>query len=1066
MNMAGQWFKKHDRGYKTVLSILFGLAGFALNFQTIIFPFGQYTVAILVGLLFPLLIALSWGWKYGLLSALAGGCQSMWWLWGPSNGFAVVPAVLPFTVWIAWHGWVAGLRARHGHQKWWMNPYAAEILFRACSTLILATITRWAVSLNPPSWSWAADASNVIPWNFTVFVAVKQGAVALSLLILADVLLHFNFIRRFFLLKPLIDSEKSAHILSFFMLLGCFWWVIDSAVDAIAFNKGQSFIDLFALDIPSHSIFNRLAFFIFCMISGLYASNIVRKHMLSEKALIKAIEDAEAATQEKTQIMEELAAESARRKSLMDISLDGIAVFDNEHRIIEANKRFCDMLGYTPDEILGLHTWDFEANTPEEEIRSAFKEFPKVSASFETRHRRKDGTLYDAEVSAAGAALENQSFVITITRDITERKRAERQLEDQKARLDYILRGTNAGTWEWNVQTGETVFNERWAEMVGYSLAEISPTSVETWRWLTHPDDLLQAERLLKDCFAEKSEFYECECRMKHKDGSWIWILDRGRVATWTEDGRPEWMYGTHQDITERKQIEAALKEVQRMAGLGYWIWDVKTGDVIWSDEVYTIFQLDPGTFKPNIDSILSLSAPWPEDQARDKELIQKALQTREQGQYDQRFLRPDGSVGHYHSTFQGEYDDNGDLVRIKGSVLDVTERNRALEQAEAANQAKSTFLANMSHEIRTPINGVMGMLQILGTTPLNAEQREFVDNALGSTRRLTRLLADILDLSRIEAGKIDITMEPFDLRDIIGGVAQLFAPAAKEKGLELRMNVDPAIPSILLGDAVRLQQVLNNLVGNAIKFTAKGHVELDVHPLPSLRADTSRLLFSVSDTGIGIPEKWLGKLFQPFTQAEGSFTRSFQGAGLGLAISKNIVNLLGGDITAESEEGAGSTFHFTIPCIPAETEPTRSVESKRQAVAGLKVLVVEDEAVSRMVVTELLKRLGHKSQAVENGRQALEKIRQDTFDAVLMDVQMPTMDGVEATQAIRKGEAGQANTNIPIIAMTAYAMSGDKETFLDAGMDGYITKPVDMEMLQDVLANVPVDADSSYAAG
>ena len=545
--------------------------------------------------------------------------------------------------------------------------------------------------------------------------------------------------------QPLPAVKKTGRIMAFFLFLACFWWVIDSLTGAFFFKTEKSFLDLLAFDIPEPSLFNRISFFVFCMIAGIYTSYLVQKQKRHETAALQAEEQAQAAARTKLETMQTLVEETNRRKTLMDLCLDGIAIINSRLEFVEANDRFCAMLGYPSEEITRLRLQDVDINPRQNNSIESFADPAEIKTIFETQHRKKDGSVCDVEVSASGAVIQGSPAVIMFTRDISERKRAEKQLADQKMRLDNILRGTNVGTWEWNIRTGETIFNSRWAEIIGYSLEEISPISIETWVRFCHPDDLQESNRLLNECFQGRTEFFKAETRMKHKDGSWVWILDRGRVASWTEDGKPEWMYGTHQDITERKKAEEELREVQQMAGLGRWTWEVKTGEVEWSDEVFRIFRLDPETFTPQIDSILALSAPWPEDQARGQELIQKAVQSHEQGKYDQRFLFPDGSTGHYHSTFQGEYDDNGDLVRIKGSVLDVTERKQAVESAEAANKAKSEFLANMSHEIRTPLNGLIGMLQLLQTTTVDPEQVEYIDNALLSGRRLTRLLGDIL---------------------------------------------------------------------------------------------------------------------------------------------------------------------------------------------------------------------------------------------------------------------------------------------------------------------------------
>jgi light-regulated signal transduction histidine kinase (bacteriophytochrome)/CheY-like chemotaxis protein len=375
--------------------------------------------------------------------------------------------------------------------------------------------------------------------------------------------------------------------------------------------------------------------------------------------------------------------------------------------------------------------------------------------------------------------------------------------------------------------------------------------------------------------------------------------------------------------------------------------------------------------------------------------------------------------------------------------------------KAEAASKTKSEFLANMSHELRTPMNGIMGMLQLMYTTPLDQEQKEYLDHSLNSSRRLLRLLTDILDLSKVESGKLHIVQQEFNFSDLLEGTFQLMNPLAREKNIDLRLHVNTAIPTKLIGDFTRVQQVLLNLVGNAIKFTREGYVMIEAHPLKPRTPNEYRVLFSVSDTGIGIPDDSLKTLFQPFTQVENTFTRSFQGAGLGLSISKRLVELMSGNMAVESELEIGSTFYF---CIPFKIQSDELLEnmplnpSKKKS--NLKILIVEDDMISTLVIEKYLNKIGHKCIAVDDGAKALDMLRKDFFDIVLMDVQMPFLDGIETTKAIRRGDAGQQNKRIPIIAMTAFAMSGDKEKFLRLGMDGYISKPIEYEALEAILTN------------
>ena len=418
--------------------------------------------------------------------------------------------------------------------------------------------------------------------------------------------------------------------------------------------------------------------------------------------------------------------------------------------------------------------------------------------------------------------------------------------------------------------------------------------------------------------------------------------------------------------------------------------------------------------------------------------------------------------------------DGTGSPGGIIGVLTDITDRKKMEEEivaardaALSASKAKSSFLANMSHEIRTPLNGILGMLQLLDAASLPEEQKTFVQMAIASTNRLTALLSDILDISRIEAGKLSISRRPFELDGLLASVRTLFAAPAREKGLDLRVSSSTGVPSALVGDDLRLRQILFNLVGNAIKFTSSGFVALDICLLPGHGDGGCRLLFCVDDSGPGISDEMLPRVFEPFAQGEKDYVRNHQGAGLGLAIVNQLTRMMDGNLSVDSSD-AGTTICFSmqfgIPrsAVEAMEENASSCTTPR----ALRILLAEDDAVSMYAARKILEKEGHSVSPAFNGREALDILREGEFDLVIMDVQMPLMDGLQATALIRGDGTLGAKARIPVIAMTAYAMSGDREKFIAAGLDGYVAKPLDRKTLWETIESVLGAAATSERGG
>lgn len=518
-----------------------------------------------------------------------------------------------------------------------------------------------------------------------------------------------------------------------------------------------------------------------------------------------------------------------------------------------------------------------------------------------------------------------------------------------------------------------------------------------------------------------------------------------------------------NKELLEEKALEDELN-FPWTGNLGRWYWNVQTNSVTFNPLKITTLGYSSEEIPANVNYQFFTSKLHPEDYEKTMDAMLSHMQGKASVyEVEYRIQAKDGSYKCYYDIGKiTQYDEAGKPLFISGIVFDITNRKKAqdqlreaMEAAQEANKLKSLFLANMSHEIRTPINGIMGMSDLLLFSDLNKEQTELVNIIKDSSKSLLQIINDILDLSKIEAGKVEIIPERINLVNFINEKINICSPLAAKKNLNLKIQINADVPTVIYTDSIKLSQIIINLLGNAIKFTDIGEIELNIETIKSLE-NKFLLKFSIKDTGIGIRKEDIPKLFNYFSQVDSSKAKRFQGTGLGLAISKKLVELMGGEIYVESEFQKGSIFYFTlwVDAINVQNKKDNSLESQsliQQSHKNINILYVEDDCVSQKLMVGICKAWKWNVDIAANGVEALKKIENSNFNVILMDIQMPDMSGIEVTKLIREKEK-IAGVHIPIIAATAYAMNEDINEAINAGMDDYISKPFDITKLKNNL--------------
>ncbi|RCW75677.1 PAS domain-containing hybrid sensor histidine kinase/response regulator [Pseudorhodoferax soli] len=751
-----------------------------------------------------------------------------------------------------------------------------------------------------------------------------------------------------------------------------------------------------------------------------------------------------------------LSESEAFMRTLTETGQSSLVVTDRNHRVRHVNSQWLQLFGYARGDMATLAAADVHADGEAARARlHAQMQRDGALRHCETRFRRKDGSEFWGLMDSARVHIGGEVLRVTWITDNTDEHAAAERLRALAAEQELLLQNLQVGI----VYTGDGKLlraNPRFAEMFGFADTD---TLVGRGSACLYPDEteLKRFGAEVGKAFAA-GQVYSGEWKAARQDGSTFDAYARARAIS-----HPGYQYATIwmiDDITERKRSEEALRVAHKAqlaifeaASVGIGI--LREGVVLRCNRrLEEIFGYEPGELEGQPTRIWYASeAAYAEGRRIANERIGHS------SRHDLLLQRKDGSA--FWCRMQARYIDPNSTHGSVWVMEDVTEENQNAEAlreakrlADEATQAKSMFLANMSHEIRTPMNAIIGMSHLALKTGLTPRQRDYIAKVHGAGTALLGIVNDILDFSKIEAGKLEIENVPFELGHVLANVGTLLEGKAGEKGLALTVDMAADVPPALVGDPLRLGQVITNLVSNAIKFTEQGHVAVQVR-LHERLPDGVRLQLEVRDSGIGMDAAQTARLFQAFSQADGSTTRKYGGTGLGLTISKRLVEAMGGAIAVDSTPGQGSRFSFSVRMGVAERAGPVAVPTPEahepMPLRGVRLLLAEDNEINQQIAVELLESAGAAVTVAANGQLALDVLAAGAaFDAVLMDLQMPVMDGMQATARIR---ADARFAQLPIIAMTAHAMVEERERCLAAGMVDHITKPIDPATMIQTLA-------------
>jgi PAS domain S-box-containing protein len=728
--------------------------------------------------------------------------------------------------------------------------------------------------------------------------------------------------------------------------------------------------------------------------------------------------------------------------------------------ILEVNPAWEPATGWTRDELVGARYMDFVHPDSRETVAAtlggaALDEFSTIRVQW--AHKGGGWVWLEGQLRIGP----NGELMGTI-REISDEVSRSYELEQARQAQSLLTQTAGVGTWRIDPRVGGVEWSPEWRDML--ARGGVTIRTREDFAAVCHPDDFDEVIAAL-DGATLRGESRAFSHRFKDAAGRWIWVRAHVRAERVAEGVFIA--HGISQDVTALAEAISALTESEKRAQARTERLNVALGAAK-AAVVHIDYAEETLWLSPRFDAIIGQTmtydqakrAVWPFVHPEDASVVEAAVRSWLDGgpvePLQVRIRRPDGAERWVDIYTEIKKDANGRWLRSVSLLMDVDEHKRqqlaliaAESAATSASEAKSQFLANMSHEIRTPMNGILGVLHLLKGRDLAAADRAMLDEALACGEMLQSILDDVVDFSKIEAGRLELHDEPVDPGALLRGVAKMLRPQAEDKGLSLTVEIG-ALPARVTTDPVRLRQCLFNLIGNAVKFTARGGVR--VRATARGGGEDVRLRFEIEDTGIGIPAEAQRGLFERFSQADASTTRRFGGSGLGLAITRRIAEMMGGAVGCVSRAGVGSTFWLEVSVSTADASETASPEAEC-LLDGIRVLVVEDNPTNRLIATKMLEALGASVRTAEDGKRGVEAAAASAFDLILMDIQMPGIDGLEATRRIQALDGPSART--PVIALTANVLSFQTETYLDAGMSGVVGKPLSPQALHSELVRV-----------